>query len=257
MGLRPLELGPLGLLMDWPVQRGAASVQARERTWLLLHGLHTAERVVHEGQGRVLAADVHPLQVPGADGHRVPGAAEQARDLPALVPPRHGAALLLAGLHPRRRTRPVVLLHELLGPRFHVPLLRRHGRPHRPQARGPVVDLHHHGADHADGRRRLRHHVGGLVVGPGRGLPPAPVHVLLGRRHVPQLLQPLRGSLRGQVLRPLQAVRQRPLHGRAVLRLCRHVPPAGVAPGQRRPPGQQQWQGQGLLRPIAGQICWN
>mmetsp|Transcript_34893 Transcript_34893/g.104393 ORF Transcript_34893/g.104393 Transcript_34893/m.104393 type:complete len:237 (-) Transcript_34893:238-948(-) len=236
--------------MGRPLHCGAPPAPARAEVRFLLHRLHSAGAVVRQREGRILAGDVHPLEVPGAPGHGVSRPAEQACNLPALVPPRHGAPLLLAGLHPRRRAWLVVLLDELLRPCVHVPLLRRHGRPRHPQDLCPMVDFHHHRADHADGRRRHCHPLGSVVVGQGQGLPPAPVHVLPGGCHVRELPRPLCGPLHRQVLRPLQALRHRPLHGRVVCRLRGHVPrrplrqgTAGVSAEQWGRPRRDQRQG--------------
>merc|ERR1712039_9547 len=76
------------------------------------------------------------------------------------------------------------------------------------------------------------------------------VHVLPWRCHVPQLPGTLRCSLHRQILHALQALQQRnrPMHGRDLVRLCRHVPGSDVERGQDQ--RAHQWQGQG---PVSGE----
>mmetsp|Transcript_6543 Transcript_6543/g.16932 ORF Transcript_6543/g.16932 Transcript_6543/m.16932 type:complete len:273 (+) Transcript_6543:295-1113(+) len=109
---------------------------------------------------RILRVPLHLLKARRAHRHFLPARAQVAGDPAALVPSSLRAALLLALVLLTHRHRPLVRLHELLGARDHVLLLRAHAaRPQGPRIRQEICDADHDAPADADGIRHCRHRV--------------------------------------------------------------------------------------------------
>mmetsp|Transcript_8681 Transcript_8681/g.27577 ORF Transcript_8681/g.27577 Transcript_8681/m.27577 type:complete len:302 (-) Transcript_8681:32-937(-) len=193
--VRPLlEPGAEPVFPLRPRRLRAGAPQRAPGQRLLLHDVR-ARALVRRRLPRHVRGALHLFQVRRARGHGDHPVGEAAGHPPALVAPRHGAALLLALVRDANRHGPLVRDDELLRAQHHVRLLRVHGRA-EPAAEGEEVrDLHHALAARADGRRHLRHGPRGALPGRRPRLPREQDQLRPRPRHVLVLLPPLRQAL--------------------------------------------------------------